>query len=451
MSRLIILNLSLWMIANTTIFAQNNLEIIDYYEAVKVISAHNYDLTDTPVIAIIDKGINPEHEDLKNNIWQNKHEIPNNAIDDDSNAFIDDYYGWNFVNNTNDISIGGVGNWHGTPVNGIIGAVHDNKIGTKGISHNVKLMNIVKGKSIESIINSLQYVYQMRKTYNQTNGKKGAYIIAVNCSWGKNNLWAPDYPDWCAMYDSLGSVGVLSIHSVPNDNIDIDMYGDMPSTCKSDYLITVTNSNRYDEKVYDAGFGRYSVDLAAPGDNTYTTLNPGNYGYFGGTSAAAPYVTGTIGLLYLLPSGNFHQFIKQRPSESASLIKSVIVNGVDLISEFKNITVAGGRLNAFTSIKLLCDHFGEHLYENLFVPIHIFSVYPNPASTHTSLQIECNTDLYITINIADINGKNVFIQKTYVQEGIGAIPIDLSALHKGFYIIHVTSKQTTKNIKLIIQ
>lgn len=440
------------MTTNITIYAQNNLELIEYYEAVKIISSHKYNLPDTPVIAIIDKGVNSKHEDLVNSIWNNKQEISGNGIDDDQNGFIDDYYGWNFASNTNDISIGGVGNWHGTPVNGIIGAENDNNLGVKGISPTVKLMNIVKGESIESIVNSLQYVYQMRKTYNQTNGKKGAYIVAVNCSWGKDSLWASDYPEWCAIYDSLGSQGVLSIHSVPNDNIDIDMYGDMPSACESDYLITVTNSNQYDEKVYDAGLGRYSVDLAAPGENTHTTLNPGNYGYFGGTSAAAPYVTGTIGLMYLLPSDNFQQFIKQSPSKSASLIKSVIMNGVDHISGFEDITVSGGRLNAFKSMKLLCGHFGEqHLYENLFEPINIISVYPNPASVHTSLQIECNTDFDITINIADINGQNVFIQKTYIQEGISAVPIDLSILHKGFYIIQVTSKQPTKSIKLIIQ
>jgi len=404
MNKSLIIAVIFIMIPYMNIHAQNNLEIIDYYEAAKIIPVNSHNLIDTPVIAIIDKGINLEHEDLKNNIWKNENEISGNAIDDDKNGFIDDINGWNFANNSNDISIGGIGNWHGTPVNGIIGADSYNSIGINGINPNVKLMNIVKGKSIESIINSLQYVYMMRKSYNQTNGQSGAYIVAVNCSWGKDSLWASDYPEWCAMYDSLGNEGVLSIHSVPNDNIDIDLHGDMPSTCESNNLITVTNSSRFDEKVYDAGFGRYSVDLTAPGDNTYTTLNPGNYGYFGGTSAAAPYVTGTIGMMYLLPSDKFQQYIRYYPSKSASIIKSVIINGVDYISGLENITVSGGRLNAFKSIKLLCDHFREqHLYENLFKPIQILSVYPNPAETQTSLQIECNADINITINITDIS------------------------------------------------
>ena len=51
------------------------------------------------------------------------------------------------------------------------------------------------------------------------------------------------------------------------------------------------------------------------GDNTYTTFNLGGYGYFGGTSAAAPYVAGLVGLLYLLPSEAFQQSVKKNPTK----------------------------------------------------------------------------------------------------------------------------------------
>jgi len=49
------------------------------------------------IVAVIDSGIDIEHEDLKNVIWINKGEIPNNGIDDDKNGFIDDVHGWNFL------------------------------------------------------------------------------------------------------------------------------------------------------------------------------------------------------------------------------------------------------------------------------------------------------------------------------------------------------------------
>ncbi|MFW5852008.1 MAG: S8 family serine peptidase [Bacteroidota bacterium] len=440
------------IIIHNLVYAQHNLEIIHYYEAVKIITSHSYNLRDTPVVAIIDNGVNLNQEDVVQGLWINKQEIAGNGIDDDTNGFIDDIYGWNFQNNTPDVGIGGVGNWHGTPINAIIGAEHDNGFGVNGISPLVKLMNIVKGESIESIINSLHYVFMMRKLYNETNGRRGAYIVAVNCSWGKDSLWASDYPEWCSMYDSLGSVGVLSIHSVPNDNIDVDTYGDMPSTCDSDYLITVTNSNQFDEKVYDAGFGSNSVDIAAPGDNTFTVLNTGECGYFSGTSAAAPYVTGLVALLYLLPSDDFQQYILQKPSHSALIVKSVIMNGATSVSHFKNSTVSGGRLHAFDSMKLLCDFFNQHdLYENLFDPTYCISVYPNPARSHASLRIESDADLFVSASIVDINGKSVSVQNAYIHEGIMSVPLDVSCLKSGIYSVQVYSPHITNSIQLIIQ
>jgi len=49
------------------------------------------------IVAVIDSGIDIEHEDLKNVLWTNKDEVPNNGIDDDKNGYVDDVYGWNFL------------------------------------------------------------------------------------------------------------------------------------------------------------------------------------------------------------------------------------------------------------------------------------------------------------------------------------------------------------------
>ena len=53
------------------------------------------------IVAILDSGIDTAHEDLKNVLWTNNQEIPNNKIDDDGNGYIDDIYGWNFLGNKN--------------------------------------------------------------------------------------------------------------------------------------------------------------------------------------------------------------------------------------------------------------------------------------------------------------------------------------------------------------
>ncbi|MEM6343671.1 MAG: S8 family peptidase [Bacteroidota bacterium] len=55
--------------------------------------------TKTIVVAIIDSGVDVEHEDLKDKIWVNEDEIPDNGIDDDQNGFVDDIHGWNFLGN----------------------------------------------------------------------------------------------------------------------------------------------------------------------------------------------------------------------------------------------------------------------------------------------------------------------------------------------------------------
>lgn len=49
------------------------------------------------VVAVIDSGVDIEHEDLKDAIWTNPGEIPDNGIDDDNNGYVDDVHGWNFI------------------------------------------------------------------------------------------------------------------------------------------------------------------------------------------------------------------------------------------------------------------------------------------------------------------------------------------------------------------
>ncbi|MCE7863766.1 MAG: peptidase S8 [Bacteroidetes bacterium CHB5] len=55
----------------------------------------------TVLVAVIDSGVDIEHEDLKSVIWTNEKEIPDNGIDDDNNGYIDDVHGWNFIGGKN--------------------------------------------------------------------------------------------------------------------------------------------------------------------------------------------------------------------------------------------------------------------------------------------------------------------------------------------------------------
>lgn len=62
----------------------------------------------TVVVAVLDSGVDIEHEDLQDIIWTNKGEIANNGIDDDKNGYIDDVHGWNFLGNADGENINDV-------------------------------------------------------------------------------------------------------------------------------------------------------------------------------------------------------------------------------------------------------------------------------------------------------------------------------------------------------
>jgi subtilisin family serine protease len=76
---------------------QNSIQGVSSYKASKIISNSNPRI----IVAVIDSGVDVNHEDLDGQIWINKNEIPNNNIDDDKNGYIDDIYGWNFIGHAN--------------------------------------------------------------------------------------------------------------------------------------------------------------------------------------------------------------------------------------------------------------------------------------------------------------------------------------------------------------
>ena len=143
-------------------------EIADYQRQVNVDKAWKY-LEDSGkdaggdssvIVAVIDTGVDYNHIDLKQNIWINKLEIPENGIDDDDNGYVDDVYGWNFVGNNNDPMDD---NGHGTHVAGIIGAAN-NGIGVTGVAYNCKVMPIKAGNSSgyfnnSDIASAITYAY----------------------------------------------------------------------------------------------------------------------------------------------------------------------------------------------------------------------------------------------------------------------------------------------------
>ncbi len=304
------------------------------------------DQGDTIVLCIIDDGIEITHEDLAPNMWVNHGEIPGNRIDDDFNGYIDDYRGWNTFKAIDTFSEGR----HGTPVSGLAAMSGNNGLGGTGICWNTKIMFVAGGGDEANAIESYGYPLWFRRQYNQSNGKKGAFVVVTNSSWGSDYGKPEDAPLWCAIYDSLGKEGILNVASTSNQNIDVDIEGDLPTTCPSSYLIAVTNLDDQDQKYRNAGYGKYSIDLGAYGESVYSTYINNTYRNFGGTSAAAPQVSGAVALLYALPCSNLSKLALANPSKAALEVRAAILESVKPNASLQNISVTGGVLNLYNAL-----------------------------------------------------------------------------------------------------
>jgi len=305
---------------------------------------------DTIVVCIIER-VDLPHPDLIANAWFNHAEIPGNGIDDDGNGYVDDFQGWNALDGNDSV----YGASHGTRVAGMAGACGNNGLGVAGANWNVKLMSVHHGGTAEArVVAAYTYPLVMRRRYNASNGQEGAFVVATNASWGINGGQPADSPIWCAMYDSLGAAGVLSCGATTNNNVDVDLVGDLPTACPSDFLVSVTATNSLDNRSF-SGYGATTIDLGAPGSAVVTTTIGGGYGTTSGTSFASPLTAGVIGLLYSAPCPWLMDMVRTDPAGAARFVRQRLLDGVDQVGNLAGQTVTGGRLSAGNSMRLMME------------------------------------------------------------------------------------------------
>lgn len=405
---------------------------------------------DTIVVAIIDDGFQVSHDDLGANIWRNKNEIPNDDIDNDNNGYVDDYFGWN-VSTFDDVH---PIKKHGTQVAGVIGARGNNSKGISGVNWNVKLMLLSQADFESELIMAYQYILDQRKLYRQTDGAKGAFVVAANLSGGIELAFAKDHPLWCEMYNKLGQEGVLSVCAAPNLAISVDVDGDMPTTCASEYMIGVTNVDLQDQLVGNAGFGEKSIDIGAPGHGTISTAPTNQYLDFPGTSAAAPHVTGAIALIYSTPCSAFLNGIEDNPAGIARKVRDLIFSSGKPNNSLDEITVTGRRLNVAKAMEETltgnCNATGE-------TPFQITRTYPNPLLEGDEISVEFEllsdtTNLTITLyTVAGAMVREYAIKNIPIsQAGLGTVRISTEELAAGIYLLTLRKNKFRETVKLFV-
>lgn len=303
-----------WGIENNTI-EQLGLNI-----DVNVVSAWNETEGEGVTVAVIDTGIDVEHKELINNIWINEKEIPNNNIDDDNNGYIDDYYGWNFYDDTNEVhrSEYAYDEGHGTHIAGVISAQKDNNYGIVGVSPKAKIMTLKafsNGVAYTSdIIEAIEYAQEM-----------GARI--VNCSWGST---AENF----ALREAMEKTDMLFVCAAGNSHVSIDTEYVYPASLGLDNIISVASIGRNGDLSSFSNYGEINVDVAAPGEDITSTLPGNRIGQKSGTSIATPFVTGAAALL-----------ISKYPDLSAKDLKERIINSSDRLSTLEGKVKRANKIN----------------------------------------------------------------------------------------------------------
>ena len=258
-------------------FVPNDPELGTQWHLAKVKAYEAWDIQkgdSSIIVAIIDTGFDIDHIDLKDNVAYN-YADPINGIDDDGDGYIDNFRGWDLVDNDNNPQIGFSD--HGIHVAGCAVTTPHNGVGGAGVGYNTRLMPLKAGDGggishgYEGIVYAAEH---------------GADFI--NCSWGNftPNAFSQDIITYATInHDALVTCGA------GNKGTE-----DLFYPASYDYALSVGSTTPSDAR---AGFSEfnYRLDVMTPGQDIWSTIDSSKYGYNFGTSMSAPMAAGIAAII----------------------------------------------------------------------------------------------------------------------------------------------------------
>ena len=280
------------------------------------------------VVGVIDTGVDFGHVDLGGGggaapMWTNPGETcsgcPTNGVDDDGNGYVDDWRGWDWVNDDNDPTDD---NGHGTHVAGTIGARADDGVGVVGVARNARLIGL-KFLGADGVGTTADAVAALLYAT-----AKGALV--TNNSWG-NDEYSQALADAIGAADTAGALFVAAAGNSLGNN---DAAPNYPSSYALPNVVAVAATDQFDAKAWFSNYGARTVDLGAPGTNILSAAPGNRYRFADGTSMAAPHVSGAAAFVKSL-----------HPGASDLGVKALLLRRADPRAGLAGKVRTGARLN----------------------------------------------------------------------------------------------------------
>ncbi|MBN1876902.1 MAG: peptidase S8 [Anaerolineae bacterium] len=259
------------------------------------------------LIAVLDTGADFEHVDLTAKL---RSDIDKDFVNDDDEA--QDDHG------------------HGTHVAGIAAAATNNEEGVVGLGWDaevlpLKVLDKNGGGSLAKLVNAVYYATD-----------QGANIINMSLATDADyNLQCSQFPALLEALQYAYEHDVLVVVAAGNDNDDAGKV--VPANCP--YVLTVAATDSSDTRSYFSNYGSV-IDIAAPGQNIYSTKLGNKYGTKRGTSMAAPFVAGLASLVW----AKFPEYTPDQVSDT------ILNNAIDLGEVGRDTRYGCGRIDALAAV-----------------------------------------------------------------------------------------------------